>query len=212
VLAAGSAAGVARAQDTADPDDERGGAHRFQPPPAPGSVDPVLGGEVHVIAVSPLAREPLCPPDAACVFSGGGGIGVSLERRWPEGLSIMLGYEAWFLDSNTVYELAVLQGVRAMLRYLLFQRSAVHPFGAVGIGALIFGDTLTIAAIGGALDVGVGLEVELTETFSLVVMIPARFFITSSFVTPRDKTHRAEEGGVNSALSLHIGLAVLGWD
>lgn len=185
---------------------------RFEPPPAPDSLDPVLGGEVHIIAVAPIARAPLCPDDAACVFSGGGGVGLSLERRWPHGLSIMLGYEAWFLDSNNVYELAVLQGVRAMVRYLFFDRAAVHPFGAVGIGALIFGDTLTIAAIGGALDVGVGLEIELTETFSLVLMIPVRFFITSSFVTPRDSTPRAEEGGINSALSLHLGLAVLGWD
>ena len=172
----------------------------------------MLGGEVHIIAIAPVARAPLCPEDAECVFSGGGGVGLSLERRWPQGLSIMLGYEAWFLDSNAVYELAVLQVVRAMVRYLFFDRAAVHPFAAVGIGALIFGDTLAIAAIGGAVDVGAGLEIELTETFSLVLMVPARFFITSSFVTPRDRTRRAEEGGMNATLSLHIGLAVLGWD
>ena len=205
---------VAQAQD-GDAEPRR---PRFAPPPAPDDQEPVLGGEVHIVAVSPISRDPLCPAgsdpmmEAGCVFSGGGGVGLSLERRWPRGLSIMLGYEAWFLDSNAVYELAVMQEVRAMVRYLFFDRAAMHPFLGFGLGAMLFGDTLSIAAVGGAVDIAIGVEIELTETFALVLATPVRIFTTTSFVTPRDGTRRAEEGGFNSAVCLHIGLSVLGWD
>jgi hypothetical protein len=192
---------------------------RFTPPPSPELQEPVLGGEVHVIAAFPISREPLCPKAAApgddppeCIFSGGGGIGGSLERRWPRGLSIMLGYEVWFLDSNAVYELAVMQVVRAMVRWLFFDRSAVHPFVAFGLGAMLFGDTLSIAAVGGAVDLGLGVEIELTETFALTLMLPVRIFTTTEFVSPRDGTRRAQGGGFNSAVSLHIGLSIVAFE
>jgi hypothetical protein len=191
---------------------------RFAPPPAPDDQEPVLGGEVHILAVAPIATPPLCPgPDSgpdevACVFKGGGGVGVSLERRWPRGLSIMLGYEAWFIDSDAVYELAIMQVVRAMVRYLFFDRAAVHPFVGFGLGAMLFGDTLSIAAVGGAIDLAIGVEIEVTETLALVLATPVRIFTTTSFVSPRDGARRAEDGGFNSAVSLHIGLSVLASD
>jgi hypothetical protein len=214
VLSATLLSPVARAQDEATEPVRP----RFAPPPAPDAQEPVLGGEVHIIAVAPISTQPLCPPpespgvEVACVFEGGGGVGVSLERRWPRGLSIMLGYEAWFLDSGAVYELAIMQVVRAMVRYLFFDRAAAHPFVGFGLGAMLFGDTLSIAAVGGAIDIAIGVEIEVTETLALVLATPVRIFTTTSFVSPRDGTRRAEDGGFNSAVSLHIGLSVLAWD
>ena len=37
--------------------------------------------------------------DAGCVLRSGGGIGVSLERRFPNGFGPLVAYDAWFVDT-----------------------------------------------------------------------------------------------------------------
>src|SRR4030095_16562598 len=72
----------------------------------PEAQKPVLAGEVHVDMLFPLLRKAFCPEGAACVLEEGLGLGFSVERRWPTGLGLILGYDAWFLNSNNVFELA----------------------------------------------------------------------------------------------------------
>lgn len=184
-------------------------ADPFELPRPPADLDAVLAVEVHVSAVWPVLREPLCPPEPDCVFGGGGGVGGSLERRWPTGMSLGLAYDAWFLDSNNIYELAVMQMLSARVRYYFMQDTALHPHVGAGAGALIFGDTLEIATVGFAIELSVGVEWEVTETISVSVAMPWRAFTTSSFQTTRDRADRAEEAGVNLAASLQIGLTIL---
>ena len=181
----------------------------FELPPVPIDIDPVLAVDVHFAAVFPIVRDPLCPADEKCVFAGGGGVGLGVERRWPTGVSLGLGYDAWFLDSNNVYELAVMQMLSARVKYYLLPESIVHPVVGAGIGALVFGDTLEIATLGVAGIASVGLEWELTESIALLVSVPFRFFTTSSFQTRRDRVERAEEPGLNIAASLQFGLVIV---
>lgn len=181
----------------------------FELPRAPSEIDPVLAVDVHFTAVFPVLRDPLCPDGAKCVFAGGGGVGIGVERRWPAGLTLGLGYDAWFLDSNNVYELGVMQMLSARVRYYFMQPSIVHPFLGAGVGALIFGDTLEIATLGVAAVGTLGLEWELTEAIALTVAIPVRFFTTSSFQTRRDRVDRAEDPGLNVAASVQFGLVIV---
>lgn len=206
-----TAVGTAGAQPPAEsPDQGTPTGEAFELPRAPEELDPLLSVEVHVAAVVPVTRKPLCPPDVErCVFRGGGGVGGSIERRWPTGLALGLGYDAWFLDSDNVYELGVMQMLSARLRYYFLRESVLHPFVAGGAGALIFGDTLQIATVGVGVEAAVGVEIELTETIALAGVLPWRFFTTSPFQTTRDRAERAQEPGVNVAVSFQVGLVVV---
>lgn len=184
-------------------------AEPFELPRPPEELDAVLAVEVHVSAVQPVLRDPLCPPGADCVFGAGGGVGGSLERRWPTGMSLGLAYDAWFLDSNNIYELALMQMLSARVRYYMLQDTALHPHLGVGAGALIFGDTLQIATVGFAVEVSVGVEWEVTESIAVSAALPWRLFTTSSFQTTRDRAERAEEAGINLAVSLQLGLTIV---
>ncbi len=209
LLLAPAAGGVARAQtsETGGPAEEP--AEAFELPRAPDELDPLLAVEVHVAAVFPVARRPLCPPGSACVFAGGGGVGAGIERRWPTGVALGLAYDAWFLDSNSLYELGVMQMLSARLRYYFLPDGVLHPFVTGAVGALIFGDTLRIATVGVAVEPSVGAEIELTESIGLTAALPWRFFTTSPFQTTRDRVDRAEDPGVNVAVSFQLGLVIV---
>lgn len=198
----------AEAEPAAEPGDGAP-AEPFELPRPPQELDAVLAVEVHVSIVSPVLRDPLCPPEADCVFGGGGGVGGSLERRWPTGMSLGLAYDAWFVDSNNIYELAVMQMLSARVRYYFMQDTALHPHLGLGAGALTFGDTLRFATVGFAVEASVGGEWEVTESIAVSVAMPWRLFTTSSFQTTRDRVQRAEEAGINLAVSLQIGLTIV---
>jgi hypothetical protein len=184
--------------------------HAIELPPDPYSLDPVVSVGFHLGLVVPVARDPLCPSGSDCVFQGGGSFGVVLERRWPSGPAIGLGYQLWFLDASGIYELGLMQELRAQFRYLFLMEAILHPFLGAGIGAVVFGDTFAVATVGVAVDAFLGVELELTETISVHVAIPWRVFRTDSFTTRRDRVRRAEEAGFNVAASLELGLAITG--
>jgi hypothetical protein len=177
-------------------------------PPDPIALDPVLSGSVYTGLVFPVSTTPLCPGESDCVLLPGGLVGVYVERRWPSGPALGLGYEVWFVDSSGVYELGIMQELRAQVRYSFLQSSIVHPFVGLGIGALIFGDTLKIATAGVALDLLIGVELELTEIIGVYVGLPWRFFRTTAFTTPRDRVRRADDPGINIATSFIISLTI----
>lgn len=166
-----------------------------------------LGFEVHMGAMFPWRNRPLCPEGAACVFNGGGGIGGTLEKRWPAGMAIGFGYDAWFPNTKGIYDLGVMHGMRAQIRYLSARRSLVHPYIGGGVGANIFGDAVRVATVGWSLDVLLGLEVELSEVLGLQIGFPVRIFANDAFNTDRDRVERPS--GINVAQSIHLGVVVL---
>lgn len=179
-----------------------------EPPPAPESRDPELNTELRLGAVWPLERTDICPGDSLCVLGAGGTFGIEIERRWSIGLGISLAYDAWFVDSGGVFELGVVQIVRAGLRYVFGTEWLVHPAVHIGGGALVFGDTLLISTVGGAINGGASAELELTESVALTAAAQLWFFTTSPFTTGRDRTPRSGGAGLNLALQASVGLTI----
>ena len=188
-------------------DDE--GTPHVEPPPAPDTHDPTLLVAVHLGGIIPLEASDICPGDALCVLNGGGAVGVEIERRWPFGLGVSVGYDAWFVDSGGVFELGTVQIVRAAIRYVFGLEWVVHPSIHLGAGALVFGDTFLVSTVGGAVEAGAGAEIELTESVALTAAARAWVFTTTPFTTERDRTLRSEGLGLNAALQLDVGLVVL---
>lgn len=194
---------AAHAQDRA-----RSEAH-VEPPPAPEDREPALGFEVHVSAIAPIANEGLCPPSARCVFGGGGGVGGSVERRFATGFAIALGYDALFVDAAGVYEIGVIQFLRAAVRFIFFPRRLFHLVLDAGAGALVFGETFRVAAVGGALQFGIGGELEVTHAIAFTAELVTRVFTTTSFTSPTDGVRRSEGAAFDAAVALQLGVQIV---
>lgn len=201
------AASVSLASAQALAQEER--PHHVEPPPAPDSLDPELLVDVGLGAVVPIERTDICPGDSLCVLGAGGSFEVEIERRWPMGLGVLVGYDAWFVDSSGVFELGVMQIVFAGLRYTFATELDLHPSLQIGAGALLFGDTFLPSTVGGAAKAGAGVELELTDSVALSGGAQLWLFTTSPFTTGRDRAMRSEGLGLNVALQLNLALSIL---
>ncbi len=181
----------------------------FLLPPDPKLQPPSIAIQIHAEALSPVATRAICPGGARCVLGGGGGVGGVLERRAPWGFALGLGYDAFFLDGNGVYELSVLQAFRVGVRYRFLRERSIHPYVGVGFGALIFGDTFRANTVGGVLSTELGAEFELGGTLSFVAALTARMFSVKEFVSTGDDVQRAADFGINAMVGLQLGVVLL---
>lgn len=184
-------------------------ADDFELPPDPRGQPPTLAGEVHLDLVFPTLDSPLCPPDAACVFGNGGGIGGRIERRWHAGLALGLGLDLWFLDAGGVFELAVMEALEIHVRYQFLKASTVHPVLAVSGGGVFFGDTFRVDTVGFSFAAAAGIEVEISPSLAFSTSLLWRFFRTTSFTSANDEVERAARRGLNGAVALQVGLVLL---
>ena len=191
-----------------EPAPASGGVHHVEPPPSPDRREPELLAAVHIGAVVPLESSDICPGTSLCVLGAGGAVGFEIERRWPLGIGISVAYDAWFVDSNGVFELGTVQIIRAAVGFAFGDEWAIHPAIHIGGGALVFGDSLLVSTVGGAAEVGLSGELELTETVSVNATVRGWLFSTTPFTTGRDRTMRAG-GGLNVALQLSVGIVIL---
>jgi hypothetical protein len=178
-------------------------------PPDPGHREPELLIGVHMGLVVPISRSDICPGGTFCVLGGGASVGAEVERRWPFGLGVLVGYDLWFVESGGVFELGVVQLARAGLRYVFDTGSIFHPSVQAGAGALVFGDTFSVSTVGGEVELGVACEIELTESVALAIGTRGWLFTTSPFTTGRDRAARSESLGLNATLQIDIGLTIL---
>lgn len=181
----------------------------FQVPPAPAKAKPQLAFEVHTGFSAPLDHSSLCPPDAGCVMNNGGGFGATVELRWPVGLGLMGGYDLWFLDTDSVYELGLQQLLRGGLRYTMPTNFIFHPLIEFGAGCMVYGDTFEVATVGVVLQPILGAEVELTEAVGLRVGLGVRVFSHRPFRTERDGVLRGDDGTFSTSFYFELGLTFL---
>ncbi|MDB4971848.1 MAG: hypothetical protein JWN48_189 [Myxococcaceae bacterium] len=194
---------IAHASDLPAPSDT------FVVPPPPTKSKPRLALEVHTVLTMPLDNAGLCPRGAGCVMRTGGGVGVSIERRWPNGFGALIGYDAWFLDSDSVYELAVQQVLRGGMRYTTPTDYIFHPIFELSAGAMVLGDIFGAQTGGVVLQGFSGVEAELTESYGVRFGIGMRAFSHSTFRTTRDGVRRGDEKPFSESLFIEAGLTVM---
>jgi hypothetical protein len=178
----------------------------FEVPPAPELAEPRFTFDVHTGFTAPLNNHPLCPSGAGCVLKSGGGVGGSAERRWAAGIGVLVGYDLWFLDTDSVYELGVQQILRAGIRYTMPTNVVFHPVFELSGGAMLYGDTFRVATVGGVFEGLAGSEFELSAAFGLRAGLGVRVFSHSAFRTERDGVLRGKHGSFSEAIFLQVGL------
>jgi hypothetical protein len=144
------------------------------------------------------------------VYAGGGGVGASAEKRWPIGLGVFAAYDAWFIDSSSVYELGVQQTLRGGGRFTLQNPQLAHPVFELSVGVTSLGDTFLADSFGVVLQALVALEVELSHQFGLMGGIGLRAFSSSQFRTERDDVVRGGGLRLNEVLFLQMALTIYG--
>jgi hypothetical protein len=164
---------------------------------------------VHTGFSAPLSNRSLCPKDVGCVMQSGGGVGGSAERRWPSGFGLMLAYDLWFLDTDSVYELGVQQLLRAGLRYTMPTDIVFHPVFELTGGGMGYGDTFAIATAGVLAQAMAGCEIELSAAFGLRAGIGLRAFSHTTFRTERDGVKRGNHGPFSESFFFEVALTFL---
>jgi hypothetical protein len=181
----------------------------FVIPPPPALAAPRLAIEVHTGLTLPLENSGLCPARAGCVLQSGGGVGVSLERRRPSGFGGLVAYDVWFLDSDSVYELAVQQQLRGGMRYTAPTEFVFHPIFELSFGGMVFGDIFRAATFGVVAQAFTGIETELTESFGVRLGFGMRGFSHTPFRTERDGVRRGESDHFSQAFFIEAGLTLM---
>lgn len=181
----------------------------FEIPPAPAKVPPRLAFDVHTGFSAPLSNRSLCPKDVGCVLQSGGGVGGSAERRWPSGFGLLVAYDLWFLDTDSVYELGVQQLLRAGLRYTMPTDMVLHPMFEMTGGGMGYGDTFAIATVGVLAQAMAGAELELSAAFGLRMGIGLRAHSHTKFRSERDNVERGGGGSFSESFFFEVALTFL---
>lgn len=182
--------------------------HHVEPPPRPADQRPELLLDIRGAAVVPVYVGGLCPGGHECVMNAGVGIGVTVEQRWPDRVGLLLSYDAWVVDSDSIFEIGLMHSFRIGIRYVLDASLNVHPFIEASAAFLAFGETSEVAACGGAITAGGGAEIEISDSIALLLDAELWTLATGSFET-RDGVHRSDGFGANLAVQISAGLEVL---
>lgn len=175
---------------------------------APNQQNATYALEVHGGVLFPLETTQVCPAGGDCVMGAGFGLGTLLVREEPGGVGLLVGYEVWLLDGNTVFEVTALHSIRFGLRWVLDQSSRVKPFLLATAAALLLTDPAEARSAGGMLTAGAGMEIELTADVSVSLAAELGFSSLAAFRTA-DGVDRARDFGVNVTLSTTAGLIIL---
>ncbi len=182
--------------------------HHVEAPPPPAEQERELLLDIRGAAVVPVYVGGLCPGGHECVLNAGVGIGVTVEQRWPDHFGLLLSYDAWVVDSDSLFEIGLMHSFRIGFRYVIDLSLNVHPFIEASAAFLAFGDTSQVSALGGAITAGTGAEVEISDSIAVLVDAELWTLATGSFET-RDGIHRSDGFGANLAVQISVGVEVL---
>jgi len=146
----------------------------------------------------------ICPEGASvpCVIGSGGGLGVRAGYRFHAPFYVGGAYEFSKQDAHKSIDLAILQQVRAEIRYFLPVPGAYRPFLTVGAGAVGYGSKWALDTVGGMVLVGFGLEVEFTRSSLMSLILSYRPIVLTNW---RGSTLLDRPTGVLSLVGLEVG-------
>ena len=119
---------------------------------------------------------------APCILGSGGGVAIRVGVR-PSGPWYFGGaYELSKQDPNKLYRLAILQQVRAEVRYYFFPRYEVQPYASGGLGLGGYGNEWGVDAWGPAGFLAAGIETQISRRAVVGVALAYRPMYFGRFV------------------------------
>jgi hypothetical protein len=143
------------------------------PPPSAYENEPPAPPPLHIsyasygvaVAADILAHAgPTCRVSAdPCILGSGGGLVLRGGYRSPGPWYVGGAYQFTTTDSNNLYRLAVLQQLRAEMRYMLDMGFRTSPYATWGLGAVVYGNEWGVETGGGTIFGGIGAEIQLSR-------------------------------------------------
>jgi hypothetical protein len=176
-----------------------GPAQQEQPIPPPLHVDYASYGMAFVgdalLHPGSVCRDQ--PPDGAvpCILGSGIGVAVRGGYRSPGPWYFGGAYQFTRTASSNLYRLAIMQELRAEMRYLLDMGYRTAPYATWGLGGLVYGNEWGVETGGGSLLVGLGAEYQLSRVAVMGValvyqpMVIAGWTDTANFERPTGMAH-----------------------
>jgi len=98
-----------------------------------------------------------------CILGSGGGLALRGGYRSPGPWYIGGAYQFSKTDSSNLYRLAILQQLRAEMRYMLDMGYRTSPYVTWGLGGVVYGNEWTVETGGASMFGGLGFEMQLSR-------------------------------------------------
>jgi hypothetical protein len=121
-----------------------------------------------------------------CILGNGGGLVLRGGYRSPGPWYIGGAYQFSTMDSANLYRLAVLQQLRAEMRYMLDMGYRTSPYLAWGLGAVVYGNEWGVETGGGTAFLGLGAEIQLSRLALLGASLYYQPIVFAGFVDTAD--------------------------
>jgi hypothetical protein len=138
-----------------------------------------------------------------CIIGSGGGLAVRAGYRFHAPFYLGGSYEFSKQDAHKSITLAILQQMRAEVRWFLPVPGVSVPFITAGSGAVGYGGQWALETIGGMAFLGVGLELQLSRTSVLAFILSYRPML---LLTWRDSARLERPTGILSMVGLEVAL------
>lgn len=116
-----------------------------------------------------------------CILGSGGGLVLRGGYRSPGPWYVGGAYQFSKTDSSNLYRLAILQQLRAEMRYVFDLGYQSSPYVIWGLGGVVYGNEWGVETGGGTAFAGVGVEMQLARLVSLGIAIHYQPMILAGF-------------------------------
>jgi hypothetical protein len=149
-----------------------------------------------------LSAGPICPT-SPCILGSGGGIAVRVGFRANERLYLGGTYELSKQEPNKLYLLGTLQQARAEGRWYFPTGHRTTPFVLAGAGLAGYGNEGDVDTWGPSVELGGGIEVQLSGGSLVALSLLYRPIYLRSFVDSSTSSHGS---GIAQFMSLEIAV------
>jgi hypothetical protein len=147
---------------------------------------------------------PICSGIAApCILGSGGGIAGRGGYRFPGAWYLGAAYEFSKQDPSQLYRLAILQQLRAEVRYYIVTSRVTEPYLSGSAGAFAYGNAWAVDLWGPLASLGAGVEFQITRTRVIGLGMTYRLLYTTPFT---DSATTQRNAGFAQMLGIDIVL------
>jgi hypothetical protein len=150
---------------------------------------------------------PICPNPSVvpCIFGSGGGVAIRVGYRSAGPWYIGGAYELTRQDPDQLYRLAILQQLRAELRYYVSSGRMISPYLSGGAGAAVYGDASDhpIDTVAPAVFLAVGGEAQLSRRMVAGAALAYRLMYFTAFT---DTSGTSRGSGLANVVGLDLTL------
>ncbi len=148
-----------------------------------------------------FAPGPICPAAVECILGSGGGLAVRVGYRLRSPFYVGAAYEFSKQEPSQLYNLAILQQLRAEGRYYILTGHITEPYIFASAGAVGYGNLWGIDTAGPTFGLGAGAEFQLSTYIVVGLSLTYRAMFFTAF---QDTAGVARPAGFSHVLGLDL--------